>query len=389
MSKTNIPADTFDTELLTAGNVRNALKGAEATKTDSYMVAPSKLREIPGFNVRVETPDYLTHVAGTKESIKANGFDPTKPISGFVGKDGDEDVIYVTDGYTRRRAVLEAISEGFEIAAVPVTLQPAGTSVEDLMVGLVTANSGRPLSVYEKAIVAKRLQGYGWEPQKIADKLTITTRYLDDLMVLIAAPSKVRNAVIKGQISPAEAVKALRKDGAKAADVVEGAVKEAAARGKTKATPKDVKAAKKKGAGKDVPAGETKAEGFGKRKSGVAWSATTRGGMVHQTGTYFFKQGDVLPIDDIRPVRLFHDGDWWNFVDPATKEHVLIEDSIEIEVTIRMVAPAEEAAKDPAKTEGEDDTFALPGSQKPQDGQEGQEGTDEAPAPETPADDEL
>lgn len=252
-AKLNLPSETLDLTL-EAGK-RKAITAAATGKSDSFNVRVDQLRTITGFNVRIrETDDYRQHVEELKQSIRENGFYANKPLAGYIGKDGesgDEDVIFITDGHTRLEAVqeinAEAVDAGEEIETVPVILKPADTSINDLTIALVQDNNGRPLLPYEMGIVVRRLQnakdGEGnalFSKSDIARKLSITERYIDDLNVLVSAPPKVRNAVLSGEVAATLAIQELRKNPKKAEERITSAVTKAKARGKTKATKKDI-----------------------------------------------------------------------------------------------------------------------------------------------------
>lgn len=355
-TKLVIPPATFDTEL-TAGSVKTAMKSAAASAPadELWQVPIGQLRRIPDFNVRIETAAYKEHRNGLRQSIIANGFYKDKPLAGYVAKEGDEQVIYVTDGYTRLGAVEDAIEfDNLKIETLPVIVKPAGTTTEDLIVGLVQSNSGRSLTAYEKALVAARLKKLGWEDAKIAESLSFTTRYVADLLTLAGAPAKVRLAVINEKISPAEAVKAIKKHGDKAGAVIDAAAKKAEAKGKAKAKPADLKEA-----GEEAEGGEG---GEGSTKSKFSASISTKKGKVTTTLTYDLKLGDILEADKLKPISRFLDGSFWNFVDD-TKQHVVIEEATKFVVTI--VQPEKDdtfddapAGKDSADSSGaDDDTF--------------------------------
>lgn len=357
MAKLNIPNTEFEYDVI-AGKEATAKKASEATAATMLMVDPDKIVEIPGFNVRVDTPEYLAHINTLADSIEANGFFPNKPLGGYYGKDGE---LMLTDGYSRLRAVRAVIERGVDIGKIPFVAKPAGQTIEDLTVALVQDNEGRPLSVFERAIVVKRLASYNMDNATIAKRLGVTDRYVGDLLVLAGAPAKVRNMVINGKVSATEAVKQLRKDAGKAAEKLSAAVAKAESEGKSSASGKDVKAVEGEATGK---------------KSGVSMSAVTKGGKIHQNFTYRWKQGEIVPLDQIKPVRLLGGGDWWNFVDENTKEHVVIEEDVEIKVTMITTdsSPVSENAETPAS---QDD------AQTPQDGGD-EDGEDEDP-PAAPA----
>ena len=64
-------------------------------------------------------------------------------------------------------------------------VSPKGTSMEDLTVALVVGNNGEPLSLYEAAVVCKRLATFGWSSQEIARRLGYASaQYVDGLLAL-------------------------------------------------------------------------------------------------------------------------------------------------------------------------------------------------------------
>lgn len=248
--KMTLPKVNLDLTL-TAGRMK-AISSVATGKSTEYVVPVDQLRILPGFNVRVrETEDYRGHVESLKQSIRENGFYQNKALAGFVGKEGEEDVIYVTDGHTRLEAVQELNKEALgpdeEIAGLPVVLKPADATLADLTIALVQDNSGRPLTPFEMGIVVQRLQGMkdgegqpAYSKSDIAKRLSVTERYIDDLNVLVDAPAKVRDAVLRGNVSSTLAIQELRKNPKKAEQRIVDAVAKAASQGKAKATAKDV-----------------------------------------------------------------------------------------------------------------------------------------------------
>lgn len=342
--KKPIPAQKFDLELV-SGSAKAAANAAGATKADMLNVDPAHLHEIPGFNVRVETPDYLAHIEDLAQSMVANGFYPNKPVAAYVAKDEDGTRFMLTDGYTRLRAVTRARELGAEIATIPVVVKSQTQTVEDLTVALVQDNEGRPLNPFERAIVVKRLEGFGWDDATIASRLGITTRFVSDLKVLAGAPAKVRDLVVRGKVSGTEAIKSLRKDGAKAGDTLSAAVKDAEAKGKTKATGKDVKNVK--------AAAEPKTVKFGR-----TITAREVGGKQHTTIAYNYKQGQIVETVEMKAAWLFNDADWWDYVDEKSKEHVVINEDISISVTI-VTALKDESGAPVVGDAAVDETFGI------------------------------
>lgn len=232
---------------LAAGATAAAMKAADAGNGKLYLVPIGKIKPIPGFNVRVDGPDYREHRDMIAQSIIANGYDETKPLAGYVAKEGDENVIYVTDGHTRLDAANQVNGDdanGVTIDKLPVIVRSTAPSLTDLTVALHTNNTGRPLSPFELGVVVKRLMKEdGADKAQIAARLAVTPRYLDDVLLLVNSPKAVRTAVLEGNVSSTMAIQELRKAGdkpEKAAERIEAAVAKAKAAGKTKATAKDV-----------------------------------------------------------------------------------------------------------------------------------------------------
>lgn len=231
------PVTQFDTTLV-AGNVKAAMRDAKATSRDLWSVEISAIRVLDDFNVRLHDAAWKTHIRALANSMKVEGFYQDKPLAGYVAKEGDAQVIYITDGHCRYNAALLANNEGAEIERLPVVVSAQGTSLEDLTVSLVKSNSGKPLAPYEIAVVCKRLSRYGWSIDQIAERLDMTDFYVDGLLRLIAAPADVREMVVAGQVSASVAIQALRAKGNKAYAYLQAALDKANGAGKTRITAK-------------------------------------------------------------------------------------------------------------------------------------------------------
>src|SRR3990167_1752192 len=223
---------------LIQGKVKAAM--AQASSRDLWQVPLDQLHVIDGFNVRTDGIDHKEHLRGIVDSILANGFYQSKPLSGYVALKNNKQIIYITDGHCRFEAAQEAIKRGAEITALPVVVSPKGTSLEDLTVGLVINNSGKPLSQYEIGLVCKRLAGFGWEEKQIATRLCMTTQRVNDLLGFVPAPASVRKLVASGTVSATQAIDTIKKHGADAAERLEVGAQKAKASGKKKATRKHI-----------------------------------------------------------------------------------------------------------------------------------------------------
>lgn len=225
---------------MVAGNIKAAMKGVSATSRDLWYVPFDSLVIIDAFNVRAKTDSYFEGVRTIADSIHANGFYSHKPFAVVVIKEDGKDIIAVYDGHTRYDALKLAISEGFEVERVPAVAAAAGTTLEDITVGLVTNNSGSQLEPMAIAVVCKRLLGYGLDNAKIAKRLGFTPPYVGGLLSLVGAPKKIRDMVNDGKVSASLAVTTLREEGESAIDVLETGLKTAVESGKTKVTKKNL-----------------------------------------------------------------------------------------------------------------------------------------------------
>lgn len=234
-TSTDIEEVTFQ---FVPGAVKEATKGMKSA--DLWKVPVDRLRIKADFNPRVMTPTYKERIRYICESIKSNGFYADQPLAGYVARENNESVVIVTNGHTRYAALKLAIEEGAQIEVVPVVTKPNGTSMEDLTVGLVTSNSGAPLTPYETAVVCKRLINYGMTEAEIAARLVFSTTQVKNYLLLMAAPREVRQLVIDEKVSATLAIETLRKHGADAATVLQNGLASAEGSGKTRATRKDM-----------------------------------------------------------------------------------------------------------------------------------------------------
>ncbi|TAL65819.1 MAG: ParB/RepB/Spo0J family partition protein [Burkholderiaceae bacterium] len=227
----------FQTEIVPASH-KTLMNSIVAVKAEMLMVDVNDLRVLDGFNPRIQDERYHAHVRTIADSIKENGYYPDKPLAGYGGLDGRKPVIYVTDGFCRTAALKLAISEGAPISEVPLVLKDKSTTMEDLTVAFVVSNKGKNLTPMELAIVCKRLVGFGWTVQRIAEKVQITVEYVSQLLTLAGAPRHIREMVQSGEVTAALAIETMRKHGADAGEALNAGLAAAKATGKTRLTKK-------------------------------------------------------------------------------------------------------------------------------------------------------
>lgn len=201
---------------------------------DLYSLDPRLITEKPGFNVRVENEELTAHIEQLATSIAEIGVQ--QPLTVYM--DGDNAII--TDGHCRLAATMLAISRGADIKSVPVRVEERYSNEADRTLSLLSRNSGKPLTVLEQSSVVKRLLAFGWSESDVRKKTGYSTTHIKNLIELSAAPTVIQYMVGKGQVSATQAVKTVKKDGDKAAEKLQSAVKTAAATGKKKASAKHI-----------------------------------------------------------------------------------------------------------------------------------------------------
>ncbi|MBU0801153.1 MAG: hypothetical protein KKA05_09130 [Alphaproteobacteria bacterium] len=224
--------------VLVAGSIKGAMKEAGAASRDLWFVPRGQIRVIQDFNVRIEGPGLEAHIRWLADSMKSEGFKSEHPLAGYVAREGDASVIYITDGHCRLRASDLAVSEGAEIELLPMVISTKAKSLEDITVGMGRAASGKPLEALEKAALCKRLSNWGWEESRIAERLGMTTTYVRDLLTLIGAPVQVRELVAQDKISASAALQAMATHGNKVVEKLNEGLAKAKAMGKARMTPR-------------------------------------------------------------------------------------------------------------------------------------------------------
>lgn len=207
--------------------------------TEALDLPPSEIHIFPGLNPRLPSAGWDAYVEELAESMLKSGYWTHKPIYGFVAKEAKGKKVYIADGESRYRAAVIAIERGAKFDTIPVRLAPEGTSVEDIMLQLAPSNVSREFTPLEKAIHARRLVTYGYTVPVIAENFGVSTEYVSQLLVLAAAPQKIRQFVHTGTIPANMAIEVLRgPEPEKAVETLTKAVATAKAQGKDRATPK-------------------------------------------------------------------------------------------------------------------------------------------------------
>lgn len=213
-----------------------SLKEIATGRSDMFRINPYNLTMKDGWNSRdpnaIENREHIENLA---KSIAIHGV--MEPLTAH----NDGGTLIITDGHCRLLATYLAIETmGAEIFSVPVKTEPKGSSEADRLLSQIIRNSGKQLTALELATVCKRLQGYGWTLEQIAEKAAISLVKVNQLLDLHAAPDQVKTLINEGKVSPTLAMTVIKKDGdEKAVKTLTDAVAVAEKAGKTKATAKD------------------------------------------------------------------------------------------------------------------------------------------------------
>jgi len=211
------------------------LKDIASGTRDLFMMDPRKLVADHAWNARLDTPDLQKHIRFLADSIKEEGV--KNPLTIFL-KDG---AAHITDGFCRHRAVMLAIEEGAEIAAIPCKAEDRSADEGDRVLGMFIRNSGMPLLPLEQSTVFARLVKLGWDVQKIAKKSGRSTTHINNMLDLASAPADVKALVADGKLSATLAGDTIRVEGeTKGAAILVAAAAAAEAAGKTKVKRADV-----------------------------------------------------------------------------------------------------------------------------------------------------
>jgi len=209
---------------------------AEARSGETFYFNPEIIKEIEDFNPRnYESQEVKDHIEKIAKSIQENGVASLEPIT-ISQIDGE---VFVLRGHCRRRAALLARSWGVDFKGIRCLVD--NLSDADRTMDLLNSNAGLSLTMLEKATVVKRLLNFGWSVEDIAKKHGVSVTAVNNMLVIHEAPEPIKELVKEGAVSATTAIETIQEKGTEAAvKVLEDAVENAQARGKTRATAKDL-----------------------------------------------------------------------------------------------------------------------------------------------------
>lgn len=214
------------------------LKDMPGVKTGNlFAVPPSMLIEDDGFNIRLQD-DEAERLIEEYTALFLAGHRPP-PLE--IWKRGDD--LVVIDGHMRRRAALRAIERG---APADMTVDVVNFTGNDADRVALMLRSGlkRGWSPVELAAGYKRLMGFYNDVAQVAQAVGKSPSHVRDILALANADTAVQTMVRTGDVAASTAIQVVKKEGHRAAAVLQEAVAEVKAAGGTKVTAKHVSAAK-------------------------------------------------------------------------------------------------------------------------------------------------
>lgn len=241
--------ESFNPNPFILGSIKGGMRAIndgvkEAPSRDLWQVDPRKLRVIPGLTPRVRTAAFMQHVRETTQSILDNGFLQHKPLAGIVVEEKGELVTYIYEGEIRLECTLLAITRGADIEKVPVSVvqeiplndgsgKKRPITFADMLVQKWKGEKTRQYTVFEQALMVKRLEDQKLTRTQIADRLEVSQQQIGNLVKLMAADGEIRYLVATETITGSFAIDTLIKHGDDALRVIRAAMQRALANGST------------------------------------------------------------------------------------------------------------------------------------------------------------
>lgn len=215
---------------------KTGLASISSGRSDIFRVDPRVLNVREGWNCRdITSEENSKHLEELMLSVSEIGV--LEPLTVFW----ENGKAFISDGHCRHYAVMQSIKNGNDIKTVPVKSEMRFSNDADRLFSQVIRNSGKPFSALESAKVYQKLLGYGWTQAEIAKKAGVSQARVSQILELLTLPEGVKQMVSAGQVSPSLAVAAVAEhSGAKAENILKGAVAAAKEEGRTKAKASDV-----------------------------------------------------------------------------------------------------------------------------------------------------
>jgi ParB family chromosome partitioning protein len=211
----------------------------DTLRSDLFRIDPRNIVVKEGFNVRRDFSD----IPDFAKDIAKNGV--LNPITVSQDTDAEGNVVYtLVDGERRYRATMYAIEYmGAEIQRIPAIKQSRSMTEEESCIAQVKKNEGKPFTDYEYGLMFVRFRDvFGRSQAETAEKFDKNQAYVSMCLGLTELAPEIQESLANNEISAStvtQIVRSLDNESAQVTAVTE-AVENAKAKGKTKATGKDI-----------------------------------------------------------------------------------------------------------------------------------------------------
>lgn len=191
-------------------------KIAGVTRKDLLFLDPKLVRSEPGFNARTEVGDVSDLVASMRD------VGVLQPIVVRPDRGGDGQTLYVViDGHRRLAAAQALRAEGVEIS-IPVVRQDVNAE-EAVVLMAVAGLQRKDFTPVEEGRLVRRFVSWGWNHQKVADKLGKSLGWVQQRVALAGLPEAMAAAVTNGTVPADVAAKMANCQEAAIAEVLDAA----------------------------------------------------------------------------------------------------------------------------------------------------------------------
>jgi hypothetical protein len=208
------------------------IKDVEEGRHDIFKINFLLLEVEQGWNSRdLTNPDNIEHIEWLSRNIPENGqIDPIE-VRNVGGR------YIIRDGHCRYFGMALAISRGWKCESVKVVTVAQGKNDLDDILQQQLRNSGKRLSPIEAAVNLQKALATGASIELIGKKLSKDVQVLKAQLRLLEANHATQQQVHQGTVAATLVSEAVRDHGpAEAAKLVDAAIEDAKAGGKTKAT---------------------------------------------------------------------------------------------------------------------------------------------------------
>ena len=206
-------------------NSLRSLHGANkglVTKGNLYSLPIDMIHEPEGFNPRdYDRQEVASNIRAIADAYKSGLDLPPLVVQVIDGR------AELRDGYCRLRGAKLAVSEGAEIARLPVT-QANGDEIDQSLI-VLNSQKGVKLTSVEQAIIYARLIGFNMTESEVAQRVGKTVAHVTQYLTLHSMPLKLKKFIHDDSVSMSAALKLYNEVGTKAVGILEDQIEKAEA----------------------------------------------------------------------------------------------------------------------------------------------------------------